>query len=256
MHFESRLHFLAAPVRRLMKPMLGRSLIAFALLVLIAASIGMAVAAVERSPAFLTQPSARAYLVEPVLALVAYACAVVVIVMRRGAAWEAELKSAAVFGGVAGLIEIVNIAIENGIPFAVQGPQLQITAMLILFAVWGMAGAWTTRELGTIRSGMLASVLSAGVSMVIGVTAGFALQFFIAPPQPGYVATWAEFKRSGWSDAGAFGIANTLDSGFNHLVIAPMVGIAVGSLGAWIGRFSLSRRDAARRAGDAGKFKR
>ena len=223
--------------------MTGRSSIAFALLVLIAASIGMAVTAVERSPAFLTQPSARTYLAEAVLALVAYACAVIVIVMRRGAAWEVELKNGALFGGIAGLIEIINIAIENGIPSAVQGPGIQITAMLVLFAIWGIAGGWTAKELGSFRSGLIASALGAGVSMVIGVAAGFALEFFITPPQPAYVAAWGEFKRSGWSDPSAFGIANTLDSGFSHLVIAPVVGIVVGSLGAWIGcRLNLSKR--------------
>jgi hypothetical protein len=221
--------------------MIGRSVVAFALLVLIAASIGMAIAAVERYPPFLAQPSSRAFLLEPVLALVAYACAVIVIVMRRGSAWEVELRNAAMFGGLAGLIEMTNIAIENGIPFVVQGPALQISAMLVVFTLWGMAGAWTTRQVGTMRSGVIASAMSAGVSMMIGVTAGFALEFFIAPPQPAYVATWAEFKRSGWPDAGAFGIANTLDSGFSHLVIGPIVGVVVGSIGAWIGRLRSSR---------------
>lgn len=216
--------------------MTGRSVIAFALLVLIAASIGMAVAAVERSPTFLAQPSARTFLAEPLLALVVYACAVVVIVMRRGAAWEVELRNAAMFGGLAGLIEVTNISIENGIPFSIKGPSFQIAAMLALFVIWGMAGARTARQIGTVRSGVLASILSAGISMLTGVTAGFALQFFIAPPQPAYVATWEEFRRSGWLDAGAFGIANTLDSGFTHLVIAPLVAIVVGSVGGWIGR--------------------
>ena len=216
--------------------MTWRSIFAFALLVLIATSMGMAVAAVEQSPTFPTQPSAWTYLLEPVLALAAYACAIVLIVMRRGAEWDVELRNAAVFGGLAGLIEIINIALENGIPFAVRGPILQIVGMLILFAIWGMAGAWTARQLGTIRSGLLASALAAGVSMVIGVTAGFAIELFVAPPEPGYVATWAEFKRSGWSDPSAFGIANTLNSGFSHLVIAPVVAIVVGSIGAWIGR--------------------
>jgi hypothetical protein len=216
--------------------MMGRSVIAFALLVLIATSIGMAIAAAERNPSFLAQPAARIFLLEPVLALVVYACAVIVIVMRRGADWEVELRNAAVFGGLAGLVEVINIAIENGIPFAVKGPFVQLAAMLALFAIWGTAGAWTARQLGTFRSGVLTSILSAGVCMVIGVTAGFAIGLFIAPPEPAYVATWAEFKRSGWLDAGAFAIANTLDSGFSHMVIAPIVAMLVGSLGAWIGR--------------------
>ena len=218
-----------------------RSAFAFGLLVLIAASMGMAVAAVERSAVFLTQPSARLLLMEPLLALAAYAFVIVLVVMRRGAEWEVELRNAAVFGGLAGLIEIANIAIENGIPFAVRGPVLQIAAMLLIFALWGMAGARTARELGTFRSGVLAAVLSAAACMVVGVTAGFALELFAAPPEPGYVATWAEFRRSGWSDPGAFGIANTLNSGFSHLLIAPVVAMVVGGIGASIGRVRLSK---------------
>ncbi len=167
-----------------------------------------------------------------------YACAIVVVVMRRGAAWDVELKNAAVFGSLAGLIEMINIGLENGVPFIVRGPGLPIAGMIILFAIWGMAGARTARQLGTIRSGLLTSVMSAGVSMVIGGTAGFAIELFATSPEPAYVATWAEFKRSGWSEAGAFAIANTLNSGFSHLVIAPLVGIVVGSLGAWIGRLT------------------
>jgi len=222
--------------------MTWRSVFAFVLLVLIATSIGMAVAAVERSPTFLAQPSARTFLLEPVLALVAYACGIVVVVMKRGIAWDVELRNAAVFGSIAGLIETINIAIENGIPVVVRSPVLQIAGMLALFTIWGIAGAWTARQLGTIRSGMVAAVLAAGVCMVIGVTAGFAIGLFVAPPQPGYVATWAEFKRSGWSEAGAFAIANTFDSGFTHLLIAPVVAIVIGSFGAWIGRLTMVRR--------------
>ena len=65
---------------------------------------------------------------------------------------------------------------------------------------------------------------------------------YIAPPRPELVSTWAEFKRSRWMDAQAFGIANTLDSAFTHLLWGPAVALVVGSLGAWIGR-SLRVRD-------------
>jgi hypothetical protein len=77
--------------------------------------------------------------------------------------------------------------------------------------------------------------------MVIAVTAGFGKELFIAPPLPGYVVTWAEFKRSGWTDAHAFGIANALESGFTHLWMGPLIALMVGSLGTWIGQRTAKR---------------
>jgi hypothetical protein len=127
------------------------------------------------------------------------------------------------------------VALENGIGVAVQVPAVQLAGMLFVFALWGVAGARSARELNRFRPGVIAAVMSAGVCMVIGVTAGFAMELFIAPPRPDYVTSWAEFKRSGWTDAHAFGIANTLDSGFTHLWMGPVVAVIVGSVGAWIG---------------------
>lgn len=49
--------------------------------------------------------------------------------------------------------------------------------------------------------------------MAVTVTAGLATELFIARP----ASTWPEFRRSGWLDPHAFGIANALDSGFTHL---------------------------------------
>jgi hypothetical protein len=81
--------------------------------------------------------------------------------------------------------------------------------------------------------------------MVIAVTMGFALELFIAPPSAGYIETWAEFQRSGWMDAHAFGIANTLESGFTHLWMGPVVALVVGSLGAATGARRSARTPAA-----------
>jgi hypothetical protein len=201
---------------------------------MIAASIGMAIAAAERSPVYMQEPSARTILLGPVLSLVVYAGVIAVVVVNRGADWDVELRNAAVFGSIAGLCEVTNIAFENGIPLAARGPALQIATMLLIFALWGVAGARTAQALKRFRPGVIAAVMSAGICMVIAVTVGFALELFVAPPQPDYVATWAEFKRSGWTDAHAFSIANTLDSGFTHLLMGPAIAAVVGSAGSWI----------------------
>jgi hypothetical protein len=77
--------------------------------------------------------------------------------------------------------------------------------------------------------------------MLIAVTAGFLMEFFLVPPDPAYVATWGEFKRSGWTDARAFALANTLDSGFTHLVIAPIVAGIFGGVASLLARLLPSK---------------
>jgi hypothetical protein len=213
-----------------------RGVLAFAMLLMIAASMGMALTSVERAPEYLHEPSARFFLLETALVLVAYGGAILVIVTNRGQERETELRNATMFGGIAGACEVVNVAIENGYPIRGLGPLLQIAGMLLLFMLWGIAGARTAAQLGSIRSGVIAAVMSAGICMVIGVTAGFVIELFVAPPQPGYVATWVEYQRSGWTDPRAFGVANTLDSGFTHLVMGPLIALIVGGAAAWLGR--------------------
>jgi hypothetical protein len=215
--------------------MTWRAVFAFVLVIMIAASIGMAVAAVERSPGWVSHPGAAAILREVWLALVVYAGVIVVAVANCGEEWDVEMRNAALFGSLAGGLEALNIVLENAFPGFMNRAAISITAMLVVFALWGLAGARTARDLHRFRPGVTAAVMSAGVCMVIAVMVGFALELFIAPPSPAYIETWAEFQRSGWMDAHAFGIANTLDSGFAHLWMGPVIGLVVGSLGAGIG---------------------
>ena len=222
--------------------MTWRGVFAFVLVIMIGASIGMAVAAAERSPGWFLNPGAAWFLREAVLALVVYAGAIIVVVAHRGDDWDAEMRNAALFGSIAGVMEGLNVALEDSVGLAVHVPALQLVGMLVVFALWGVAGARTAKELNRFRPGVLAAVMSAGVCMVIGVTAGFAMELFIMPPRPDYVATWDEFKRSGWTDAHAFGIANTLDSGFTHLWMGPLVALVVGAMGSAIGRVIATRR--------------
>jgi hypothetical protein len=77
--------------------------------------------------------------------------------------------------------------------------------------------------------------------MIVGVAAGFLVEFFLAPHSPAIVATWGEYQRSGWTDTGAFGLANTLDSGFTHLAEAPVVALVFGGIAALLARLWPSR---------------
>ncbi len=217
--------------------MFRRTVITFALSALVIADLGMIAIAVARYPALFSQPRARTFEVEPICALVVYAVAIFCFAQRRGAAWNTILTTAVIFGLLTGAIEVLNMGIENGIPFSFHGSALQIGSMLTIFTLWGVAGGRTARALNSKRAGLLAAVSSGAICMLIGVTAGFVIELFVVPPAPAYVATWAEFKRSGWTDARAFGLANTLDSGFTHLVIAPVLAVIFGGIASLLERF-------------------
>lgn len=207
---------------------LRRSAIAFALVALITANLAMIFIAVERYRALLSQPGARIAMLGPVAVLVVYAVVVVWIGRTRRANWEMVVRSATFYGLLGGALDVLNIGIENGIPIASHNTVLTVGLMLTLFASWAVAGFRTARTLDSIRAGVFAAIVSAGICMLIAVAGGFATQFFILPPEPAYVSTWAEFKRSGWTDARAFGLANTLDSALTHLVIAPIMALVFG----------------------------
>ena len=86
------------------------------------------------------------------------------------------------------------------------------------------------------KHGLLTAIASAAVCMLIGVAGGIWLEMFIAPTNPAIVASWQEFKRSAWTDPAAFQIANTLDSAFGHLLLAPLVATIFGVIGCGLGR--------------------
>jgi hypothetical protein len=49
------------------------------------------------------------------------------------------------------------------------------------------------------------------------------------------VSTCLEFRSSGWTDATAFGIANTLDFAFSHMLVGPLVGARTGGIAGVVG---------------------
>lgn len=211
------------------------------LLAVVLASLTMAAIAVRAYPAYWSQPGARRYVAEAAGALLPYAAGLVWALRRRGAWWDSLFGIAAVFGAVTGCMEVANVASENGLLPGLHGAAPQIGSELLVFVVWGVAGWRAARVLGTVRAGVAAAALSAGMCMVIAVAAGFLMEFFVAPPAPGSVAVWGEYLRSGWTDPRAFAVANTLDSACTHLLLGPIVGVVFGAVGAWGGSVKLSK---------------
>ena len=89
--------------------------------------------------------------------------------------------------------------------------------------------------------GVIASCWGAMVSVLMAVTFGLALMTANIP-SPAYVATWNEFKQSGWSNAHAFAIANSLEAVLGHLVIGPVAGTLFGILGVVAAKLLPDRR--------------
>ena len=207
------------------------------LLAVVVIDIAMAVIGVARCPAFFSQNGARTFVLEPVLALLVYAGAL--FLLRKTC--HLFFRGAILFGVITGIIEVINVGLENGIPLALRGPFIPIGFMLTIFTLWGIAAFRITRALKSARAGTIVAVSSAGICMLIAVTAGFIVQFFVSPPEPTLVSSWAEFKRSGWTDARAFAVANTLESAFTHLVIAPVIALFWGGLGSLLAQLRLSR---------------
>jgi hypothetical protein len=158
--------------------------------------IALVAVGVARSPAFFTQSEARAFALEPVFALLGYALAIVFLARTHSPYGDPPLGGVIVFGVMTGMIEILNVGVENGIPFAVHGPFLPTGSMFIIFTLWGIAGFRAARSQRSTRAGLLVAVCSAGICMLIAVTAGFIVQFFVSPPDAAYVSTWASSSEA------------------------------------------------------------
>ncbi|MDP9049282.1 MAG: hypothetical protein M3O31_00955 [Acidobacteriota bacterium] len=216
--------------------MVRRGAIGLGLLLLVVSSLLMIAVAVRRYPELWLQHGSLVYVLEPVCALVIYAVAFVWIARTHGPWWDVVLRNALPIGLIAALVDVTGLTFESGLFRSPTGAALQISVMLTTFLLWGFAGWRAARALQSSWAGVLASVISAGVCATIAVTAGFVIEFFIAPPSPAYVVLWGEYQRSGWTDARAFGLANTLDSGFSHLTLSLIVAAVFGVIASMIGR--------------------
>ena len=194
--------------------------------------IGLAVLGAD-SP--LWMPGGVVYVVEATVPLVIYGLiffwAPSLRVMQGGRA----LQSGTTIGVIGGVLHIIHRALENFGRRVGENTTVTLAFMLGGFMIWGLAGYLVAREPGDIKAGILASCWSAMVSVVMAVTFGLALMTANIP-SPSYVATWSEFKQSGWANAHAFAITNSFEAVLSHLVIGPIAGAVFGLLGVGIAK--------------------
>lgn len=188
----------------------------------------------------LKMPGGGAYAIKAMILLTVYGLVVVWASTQALTPRQTALQLGASVGVFGGLLQVLHMALENFGHRVGEYPVVTLAFMVSGFLIWGGAGYCVTRSTGEIKAGLVASCWSAMVSVVIAVTFGLVLMSANIP-SPEYVATWSEFKQSGWTDARAFAIANSLDAAFSHLLVGPIIGTIVGLLGAGIARLGPRR---------------
>jgi hypothetical protein len=205
--------------------------IRFALLAGVTLSLAMTGLQVFLYRPLLAMPGGSTFVLETTIVLLLYGMLIVWATRSDGPLRRTVLLAGTPFGLLAAAIQIAHLATENFIQ--VRAPWdvvITLAFMFGTFLLWGAAGYRGARTVGAIPPGVVAGSWSAIVTMSILVTFGFALEFYVATPKPEYVATWGEFKRSGWTDIHAFTIANTLDGALSHLIAGPIVGALFGGV--------------------------
>ncbi len=180
------------------------------------------------------------FVLELACALLAYGMLLVTVDRRRGGQWDEARRIAWRYGLGTGILEVLNTVLEDRAP-GLSGPRISVGFMLVVFLLWGVAGWQAVRDLASMRMALITAAMAAGICMLVGVGGGFVVELFVLPPDAGAVGLWPEFKRSGWTDTRAFAVANTLESGFTHLLSAPIVALLFGAGGAGLAKLGAKR---------------
>lgn len=182
-----------------------------------------------------SQPGALTYLLEPVVLLLVYAAITVWVtaVITSDRRWA--LFYGSVIGVVTGVLWIINLALETFADLSALG--LLATAPFLLggFVLWGAAGFHTARRTGSVSSGLLATIWSAMICVLMTIAFGLLLTYTSLPHLEHQLVADPDFLRSNWRDLRAFAIANSFDSAFSHLLGGLLIGIIVGAMASCLG---------------------
>jgi hypothetical protein len=171
----------------------------------------------------------------PAFILLLYGVAAIWVTHQPNQASSGALKSGTVFGLVVGLTFIITIAVEN---FADMSRQVSTIStlgfMLLIFLIFSFAGWHGTKHSSQLSLGILASVWSAMIGVVVALLFGFTINFLFTQRLEQNLQASAEYLRSGSHDLETFTFWNTLDSASSHLLEAPIIAVVLGTLGSLI----------------------
>ena len=183
------------------------------------------------------------------LLLLLYGCLGVALPLRASPIVMTALWAGMVFGLLIGVVFIVDIIVEDFIDLGSQASTFSTLGfMFFIFLLFAGAGTYGTYKTGQFRLGLLASIWSAMLGVLIVVLVGFTLSFLFMQRMEYILAS--DYLQSGMSNRQAFTFFNALDSASTHLLEAPILATVFGSLGGLLmkslnvlrGRHSLSAK--------------
>jgi hypothetical protein len=201
----------------------------------IAVDVAMIAIRVASYRQLLAMPGSVAFIAKRVIVLVFYLGIAIWLTGHVSGNQAVALSVGTSLGLLTAIVQVTHLCIESFV--TVEGSLTTITVLLFMlgtFLIWGVAGYDTGRRGASVSSAVMAGSWAARVCMLVLVGFGVALTF-ASVPSARYVSTWWEFRSSGWTDATAFGIANTFDSAYAHLLAGPIVGAVTGGIRGLIG---------------------
>ncbi len=181
--------------------------------------------------------------------LLLYGCFGVALPLRASPIVVTALWGGMVFGLFIGIIFIADLIVEDFINMSSQVDAFSTLGfMFLIFLLFGGAGAYGTYKTGQVRLGVLASIWSAMLGVLIVILVGFALCFLFMQRLEYILAS--DYAHSGMGSPQAFTFFSALDNASTHLLEAPILAAIFGSIGGLItkslnslrGRHSLSAR--------------
>jgi hypothetical protein len=183
---------------------------------------------------------------EPLVLLLVYAGIIWWSTQRPSRNLYLALSTGITVGLLTGIAWMVSLLIETFVELSgIFALVVSATLMLSSFLGWGIAGLRGARKTQSFGLGMLATLWSSMVAILMLVALGWLLTYIALPQLSNQMINDPDFLRSHWTDRQAFAIANTFDAGFSHLLGAPVVGSIFGLVGSMIGTRSPQGRQKA-----------
>ena len=165
--------------------------------------------------------------------LLVYGCVGIGLPIKASQAVTTALWQGTAVGLLIGVSFAVDIAVEDFVDMGRQASTFSTLGfMLLIFLLFGIAGARGTQKTRQLHLGMLASLWSSLVGVLIALLFGFTVNFFFTQRLEHILSS--DYISSGMSDPQAFTFFNTLDSASSHLVEAPIIAGVCGTIGALV----------------------
>ena len=173
---------------------------------------------------------------EPFVLLVMYGILVLGALMNWNLARQVALEPATHLGLISAAVITLFVTLGDlGLRSGTIGGSV---ALLVIFALWSLAGYRGALRGGNAGSGLLAGCWSGMVCAMVKVAFSLAL-LYSSIPRPELVATWPEFRSGGWHDMHAWLAYRAMNAAGQHLMEGPVLGAAFGLAGGIVARMRL-----------------